>query len=315
MKTHTVSPSRAPRPPGPGSFDSYNEHLGSPLRQLPAPHCTLYVASGEPPPDLHPREATTAVGHGTDERGRPLSGWESAARRRVASTRRTPSSREAPSAAPRRERERERARRRLAAGRSGVARELCSGTRQGTVRAKRAACALVRVIASAALLANGSGEPDTGEYKGAATCAQILIELRVRAGGAAAQRTHSSLGAGEGKHKFGVFGLLSVAYFWCASSFYGTLAQKGGSSDEWAAQPFTHYIPQTNLVWCRFAAGNEPFMNATAPRYSFMVFLFVPLLFSLPVALMAAEMATALPLDGGQVAWIQKACGTAYDGD
>ena len=67
--------------------------------------------------------------------------------------------------------------------------------------------------------------------------------------------------------------------------------------------------PSSYAVECG-EAGNEPFMNATAPRYSFMVFFFVPLLFSLPVALMAAEMATALPLDGGQVAWIQKACGT-----
>jgi amino acid transporter len=44
------------------------------------------------------------------------------------------------------------------------------------------------------------------------------------------------------------------------------------------------------------------------PGYVFLVLLVVPVVYSLPISMLTAEMATALP-DGGMVDWIQEACG------
>lgn len=57
--------------------------------------------------------------------------------------------------------------------------------------------------------------------------------------------------------------------------------------------------------------GNEALVCAAPPAYILLFALVTPLVFSLPVALMTAELSTAFPADGGQVAWVADACGRA----
>jgi len=57
------------------------------------------------------------------------------------------------------------------------------------------------------------------------------------------------------------------------------------------------------------AYGNETLLNAAPPLYVFISLLAVPLIYSLPIALITAELSTAIPEDGGLVVWVQEACG------
>ena len=60
--------------------------------------------------------------------------------------------------------------------------------------------------------------------------------------------------------------------------------------------------------------GNEALAGAAPPAYIILFSLATPLLFSLPTALMTAELATAFPADGGQVVWVTHALGPSVGG-
>jgi len=54
--------------------------------------------------------------------------------------------------------------------------------------------------------------------------------------------------------------------------------------------------------------GTEDLGGAIAPLWALLGIILVPWLFSLPIALMTAEMATAMPTQGGFITWIQSPC-------
>lgn len=60
--------------------------------------------------------------------------------------------------------------------------------------------------------------------------------------------------------------------------------------------------------------GNEVLVEAAAPLYVFAGLVLFPLAYSLPTALITAELATALPEDGGPVVWVQEAFGSTVGG-
>ena len=60
--------------------------------------------------------------------------------------------------------------------------------------------------------------------------------------------------------------------------------------------------------------GNEELISAAPPLIVVAFTVLMPLLFSLPSALMTAELATAFPSDGGQVAWVEMAFGASLGG-
>lgn len=55
--------------------------------------------------------------------------------------------------------------------------------------------------------------------------------------------------------------------------------------------------------------GNEAMLMAGPPLYVFIMLGIVPFVYSLPIALIVAELSTAFPEDGGYVVWVQEACG------
>jgi len=55
--------------------------------------------------------------------------------------------------------------------------------------------------------------------------------------------------------------------------------------------------------------GNEEMMQITTARDGLTALLVAPIFYSLPIMLITAELATALPFEGGSVAWITEACG------
>ena len=57
--------------------------------------------------------------------------------------------------------------------------------------------------------------------------------------------------------------------------------------------------------------GNETLLQAAPPAHVFTGLLIVPLVYSLPIALITAELSSALPQDGGFVVWVSRACGSA----
>ena len=57
--------------------------------------------------------------------------------------------------------------------------------------------------------------------------------------------------------------------------------------------------------------GNEELVLAAPPLYVFVFTLGAALLFALPNALLTAELSTAFPKLGGQVAWVHDCCGPA----
>ena len=60
--------------------------------------------------------------------------------------------------------------------------------------------------------------------------------------------------------------------------------------------------------------GNEELVSAAPPLVVFLFTALVPLVFSLPIALVTAELATAFPSEGGQVAWVEQALGPVVGG-
>jgi len=81
-------------------------------------------------------------------------------------------------------------------------------------------------------------------------------------------------GGSAGKH-VGLFGLVVMGFFWVNGGIY----------------------------------GNEELLGAGPPAVVLACTLLLPLLFSLPVALITAELAIAFPADGGQAVWVEQALG------
>ena len=79
------------------------------------------------------------------------------------------------------------------------------------------------------------------------------------------------------KGKIGVWGLLVIGFFWVHGGIY----------------------------------GNEAMLMAAPPAYVFVMLGIVPFVYSLPIALIVAELSTAFPEDGGYVVWVRDACGHA----
>ena len=57
--------------------------------------------------------------------------------------------------------------------------------------------------------------------------------------------------------------------------------------------------------------GNEAMLMAAPPAHVFVMLGIVPFVYSLPIALIVAELSTAFPEDGGYVVWVRDACGHA----
>jgi len=73
----------------------------------------------------------------------------------------------------------------------------------------------------------------------------------------------------------GLWGLVAIAFFWVSGGVY----------------------------------GNETLVMAAPSYYVFVGLIIVPLVYSLPIALITAELSTAMPADGGFGHWVRKACG------
>ena len=82
-------------------------------------------------------------------------------------------------------------------------------------------------------------------------------------------------GAPTGNKKIGVLGMVVVGFFWVHGGIY----------------------------------GNEAMLMAAPPAYVFVMLGIVPFVYSLPIALIVAELSTAFPEDGGYVVWVRDACG------
>lgn len=80
------------------------------------------------------------------------------------------------------------------------------------------------------------------------------------------------------RRTLGVGGLLSIAFFWVCGGIY----------------------------------GNETLLEAAPPGYVFLMLILTPVFYATPVALITGELATALPYDGGLVAWVYETCGPIY---
>lgn len=84
--------------------------------------------------------------------------------------------------------------------------------------------------------------------------------------------------ANASRRTLGVPGLLSIAFFWVCGGIY----------------------------------GNETLLEAGPPGYVFLMLILTPVFYATPVALITGELATALPYDGGLVAWVYETCGPIY---
>ncbi|EOD24390.1 hypothetical protein EMIHUDRAFT_238517 [Emiliania huxleyi CCMP1516] len=81
------------------------------------------------------------------------------------------------------------------------------------------------------------------------------------------------MGSGGGTRpgkKIGVWGMVVVGFFWVHGGIY----------------------------------GNEAMLMAGPPLYVFIMLGVVPFVYSLPIALIVAELSTAFPEDGGYVVWV-----------
>lgn len=81
--------------------------------------------------------------------------------------------------------------------------------------------------------------------------------------------------APEDKRQVSTMGLLMIAFFWVGGGIY----------------------------------GNEPLVEAGPMGYVFVLLIGCAIFYALPMALISAELATALPYDGGLVAWVDETCG------
>src|SRR6516165_9723658 len=61
---------------------------------------------------------------------------------------------------------------------------------------------------------------------------------------------------------------------------------------------------------CGGAFGLEPLVGAVGPGWAVMLIIITPLAWSLPAALMAAELTTLMPEEGGYYIWVREALGS-----
>ena len=55
--------------------------------------------------------------------------------------------------------------------------------------------------------------------------------------------------------------------------------------------------------------GNEPLLESGPPAFALSLLIGAALFYALPLAMISAELGTALPYDGGMVAWVNETCG------
>jgi amino acid transporter len=90
------------------------------------------------------------------------------------------------------------------------------------------------------------------------------------------------LGVSSGEKKeddgeaLGLLGMVTIGFFWVSGGVY----------------------------------ANEPLVNSCPPGFVFIGLIGCAILFSLPISLITAELATAIPEDAGMVVWIDQACGS-----
>jgi len=63
------------------------------------------------------------------------------------------------------------------------------------------------------------------------------------------------------------------------------------------------------FIVCGGAYGLEPLVGAVGPCWALILILLTPIFWSLPIALMVAELSSALPVDGGYYVWVRTALG------
>ena len=63
------------------------------------------------------------------------------------------------------------------------------------------------------------------------------------------------------------------------------------------------------FVVCGGAYGLEPVVAAVGGGWAIALIVLVPLVWSLPIALMVAELSSAMPEDGGYYVWVRTALG------
>src|SRR5947209_5759528 len=72
---------------------------------------------------------------------------------------------------------------------------------------------------------------------------------------------------------------------------------------------FTSLVALTFFCVAGGAYGLEDAVGTGGPMFALLAIRLVPWLWSFPTALMAAELAAAMPEDGGYVVWVQRAFG------
>ena len=60
--------------------------------------------------------------------------------------------------------------------------------------------------------------------------------------------------------------------------------------------------------------SEQALLTCAPPATVFLGLFITPIVYSIPVALMTAELATAMPREGGLVAWVTEACGPTIGG-
>src|SRR5436190_11912692 len=71
-------------------------------------------------------------------------------------------------------------------------------------------------------------------------------------------------------------------------------------------------IPLVGVIFfivCGGAYGVEPLVGAVGPGWAIALIIFTPLFWSLPIALMVAELSSAMPAEGGYYVWVRNALG------
>eukprot|EP00899_Mesostigma_viride_P000199 jgi/Mesvir1/1017/Mv17551-RA.1 len=99
-----------------------------------------------------------------------------------------------------------------------------------------------------------------------------------------------------------------------------TGAAPGGKEPAVRLDAAGHKLPERNLtliklvaITCSAVAGGpygfEDCVGAAGPYYTLMVLLFIPFIWSIPMALMTAELSCMIPENGGHILWVSKAFG------
>ena len=73
-----------------------------------------------------------------------------------------------------------------------------------------------------------------------------------------------------------------------------------------------NFFPLTGVIFfivCGGAYGLEPLVGAVGPGWAVVLIALTPILWSLPIALMVAELCSMMPDEGGYYVWVRKALG------